>query len=371
MSTSPFTAAASKYTALAGKLSDHKGGVASIEAHGDGLVVQALNEHIEDTARGLERLAEQAVQTSETCDTQSSVDQILINAPSPSEVDEAKFKANAVRHMVQLGKLPPAALKPAQDEFIDKNRERDEAYNEHARQTSDTSLTPPPDDTTTGTSRRSRTLSQPLNEPVDGSGYGDGGGGGDGSTLDDTFGDTHLSSDTEPAAAAATAQPQMGGQPQGAPQGGGAHGSPPQMPQMPPMSPSAFKDKPKMPDGVGDLGSMISDTDIGTSTSGDASATVDRGGSLHGVTTRADVSGAAPSSVGAGGVRPGEAQGGPAMRGGMGGMPMGMGGIGGGNKTSKERPEIFAHDKKLLGDEAVENAVEGGLIGRNSSRAPT
>jgi hypothetical protein len=45
-------------------------------------------------------------------------------------------------------------------------------------------------------------------------------------------------------------------------------------------------------------------------------------------------------------------------------------GLHGANSTSTKRPEIIAHDKKLLGDEAVENAVQDGLIGRKSANPP-
>lgn len=375
MSASPFEESSRRYSSLASSLDDRKSMLSAVAATGSGAAITALNERIENASQALASLSESALQTSDTCDTQTSSDSKLLSAPSPHDVETAKNTAAAVRQQAMVGKATPSQFKMAQDAYNDAKSQRDSAYEEHESETQGHVFSPPDVETRVTAPHASRPADFGTLSPS-GSGYPNlpGGGGDDfgggGFSDDSPFGETHLSSDSGPSSpspAMMQAQPQqpMGGQPGGMPMGGQ-----PQMPQMAPMSPSAFKDTPKSKDLPKDNlpDYDLSDTAVGTSTSGDSGNASGTGSSVAGVTTRADVTGTPSGAVTAGGgVRgAGEAQG-PMMRGGMGGMPMGAMGQGGNNSNSKERPEIFTEDKDLLGTETEDAAVKGGLIGRNTS----
>ena len=120
----------------------------------------------------------------------------------------------------------------------------------------------------------------------------------------------------------------------------------------------------------------FSDSDIGTSTSGDTSGDGGSavGGVGHSVTARtsADVSGVNSPAVSAGAGRGAAPAAGGMMGGGMGGGGMmGAGGAGAGaGGKGKERPDIKSSDPAQHGKDSLDEAIEGGLLGRSTSKKP-
>lgn len=103
-------------------------------------------------------------------------------------------------------------------------------------------------------------------------------------------------------------------------------------------------------------------------------AGIDRGASVAGVNTKADTSGLGTNLSGANG-KPGGGAAAPTgnmMRGG--GMMGGMGAMGSGAQSggSKEKPDIkpLIKDRDLNGLDSLKDAIDGGIIGRNTSEAP-
>lgn len=388
---SPFRDAGQHFSKIGTGLADVGGRfgveVSRVGQDMSGKTATALMERLDDYRRECETLSEHATSMVTACAVQVDNDNALLAAPGPADVDAAQEK---VQRAIQADSLPSLIASRVQLQEI--KGERDAAYKVHEDGTGVTrpKLVEPEEPPSmkrrgTGTSRDGEygdgVQLMPLNRPITSPFPAGGGGSGGMPVMPPMSADqlsTKLSGDTESAAAAAArgmatpTQPQMPPMQQGgAPAGGGSP-----MSGMPTAAmPGAAMPKPKPKDKNTSDGAdftMLS-ADTGAAAAGGAltAGSPDRGGSLHGVTTKADVSGARPQSVGMRTPGPVPPMGGGPMGGPMGGGMMGGGGGLHGANSSSKRAEVFAHDKKLQGDDAVDAAVQDGLIGRKSAKPPT
>ena len=379
-STSPFSGAATSFTDLATNLDGSKSGVAALSYQGSGNAADTVNGHIEKIAESLSELSEAANTTAEKCETQSTIDSELTKAPTKAQVDELKQTYLDTKKKAGKGEATDEELEAAQKAYQEAKKAREDAVDTHETDTKGNivgdDITDSDDDGSPNNNGNGTDTGGGSETTSDGSMT-------DSSPLSDTAGNTELSSDDS----TAQQQPQMSSQPQSSGQqqqpqaGGGAQpssGGPPQssQPQMnmgntspkPSMTPDKKSSKDKDPL------AFLKDSKVGTTTSGADTKMDTKGVSLSGVTTKADTSGTNSPSVNATGSQPGSGSGnqnGMMGRGGMGGGMMGgMGGAGAGGGGKKEKPVIYTQDKDLLGKESLDQAVEGGMIGRNTS-APT
>lgn len=376
--TSPFTNAAQGFSDLAASLGNVKGELATLTFSGEGAVADQFNENLEKYAEVIAKLEEAANNTAEDAQTQADADEELLNAPSEEEVEELKQKYLEVKRKAANGEATDEELEDAQNEYLDAKKQREDALKKHTEETEFSNL-----NTDTNGSGNDSTASSSSSDtstsPRSGSTLG-----GDESSAP---GGTELSSDgSQTPQQSMMSQPQQAAQPQASAQpqmGGGAAPQQAQQPQSNKLAP------PNMPSyqGPRDTGkkdgkdplAFLNDRKVNTNVSGAASPFLnDRGTSVTGVTSKVDTSGMNSPAVSATGSQPGSGDqrgnqmGGRMMggMGGMGGMMGGMGGAQGAGKGSKEKPEIFTQDKDLLGKESLDQAIEGGMIGRDTS-APT
>lgn len=381
--TSPFTNAAQGFADLAANLGAAKSALATLTFNGEGKVADQINENLERYAEVIGKLEEGANTTSEDAQKQADADEELLNAPSEEEVEELKQKYLEVKRKAANGEATDQELEDAQNAYLDAKKQREEALKKHTEETEFSNLNTGTDDDEEDTSS-SPSTSDTGTSPSSGSSLG-------GDDEAGTPGDTELSSDgsqtpqqsmmNQPQAQQAQQQPQASAQPQ-------MSGASPQQQQQQPQSNKSAP--PNMPsyqgpresglkkDGKDPL-AFLNDRKVNTNVSGSASPFLnDRGTSVTGVTSKADTSGMNSPSVTTSGAQPGSGdqrgnQTGGRMggMGGMGGMMGGgMGGAQGAGAGSKEKPEIFTQDKDLLGKESLDQAIEGGMIGRDTS-APT
>ncbi|TXI55935.1 hypothetical protein [Mycolicibacter arupensis] len=394
MTVSPFTDAGQHFSNIGTGLADVGGKfgveVSRVGQDMSGTTVTALMDLLDEYRRDCETLSQHATSMVTACAVQVDNDNTFLAAPGPADVEDAQAK---VQRAIQSNSL--AALVASRVQLQEVKAEYDAAYHAHEEGTEGThpKIVPPeepPSMKRRGTGERDTggydgtdgVQLMPLNRPAGSPSPFAGGSGGGMPAMPPMSADslgTRLSGDTESAAAAAgrgmATQPamppvQQGG---GAPAGGGSPmGGMPGMPGGMPgaATPRGGKDKSKN-DPAWDATMLSSDAAAGGA--GALAATAanpDRGGSLHGVTTRADVSGRNAPVVGMRSPGPVPPAGGPMGGGPMGGMMGGGAGLHGNNGTTGKRPDIKAHDPIMQGDESVKNSVEGGLIGRKSSRVP-
>lgn len=381
MVASPFTGAKTGYADISSSLSTAKDGISGISLNGEGKTITALTHHLESVASHLDKLSTTASSVGEKCGTQAPVDDELAKAPTKGDVSTALTHVSVMQSRAANGSATAQDLADAKTAYSDKKSSHDAAVSRHAEETTGNGVSALSDAVTNMSGTDPGGF--PGSPGTPGSPGGNDGSSPDGPPAggDDgtSPGDTSLSGDDDPNAA--NQRPMMMQQPQGQPQAQG-QGAPPAggasgggMPTMPPMSNGATMPT-KGSDPLKDLGNYgdiptYSDTDIGTSTSSDLGSPV---GQSITARTGADVSGVNSPSVGAGGNQAGQPaqQGGMGMRGGMGGMGGMMGGMGAGGagKKGKERPTILTSNRDQLGKESLEEAVEGGLLGRSTSKKP-
>jgi hypothetical protein len=388
---------------------------------GQGAMVSALVARCHTVANNLRYLSQDADITSNQCLSQSDHDAELAKAPSVEDVSVARAGVLAMTAAMQAGQVPANMVTSSQDALRDMVAVREAAVAEHANRTSGTSFpttrngfnpdstpftkkTLPGEGDGAGATDIGAT-SQPLPDfggTAAGADFATGGdtfgAGTDGDALgggmasDDTLA-TMVSSDPlggglpmggqpplmQPMAAQQV-QPPPGGMPMGAPMGGGMPG----MPVMPPLSFPTPSGTPS-PSGPSRLDTDLDSSEdayepnfenpdwtLDTSVSSGGGWVPEQGSSVSGVTTRADVSGVTAPVVGATG---GSASATRPTTGMMGApfMPMGaMGGMGAaaGTAGGKERPVILSQDRELLARESLEQSIDSGLVGRDTSEVP-
>lgn len=390
--TSPFAKAAEGFSNLAVQLNSVRGEISTLTYSGSGSAADRINENIENHLSTLTHLEEQANTTAETANRQAEIDAELAGAPTEEEIEELKRRWLDLKRKAADGDVSEEELEQAQKEYLDAKKEREEALKKHAEDTEAHKLETD-DEESNGDDGYA-----PEGGASGGGSSSGGSSGGDlpaaaSSSEGGLAGDTELSSDTAAGAGFQTPmmgqpmQPQMQPmQPQAA--AGGAQAAAPMFNQQPTgqQYPQGFKSpKPNLPPPESDpfgrkrdpLAFLNRANGPSTSVSGTGGGAISdtRGISVSGVTTKSDVTGAGGTQLSSTtGQAPGtnsQGQQGAPMRGGMMGMGPMMAGAGGGagNKT-KERPDIKSQDRDLLGKDSLDQAVEGGMIGRSTS-APT
>ncbi|MEY8013936.1 hypothetical protein [Mycobacterium servetii] len=342
---------------------------------GEGATADAVNGIIADQRQWESAMAMKASEIAQACQQQHAVDQQLAQAPSVQDVEEAKRRLDEAQG--------DNAKAQKMNEYEDVKREHDNAVEVHASGTQPTvgtlgGVTVP---TALGGHWGSGEAYGGSSSTDPFTGGGGSGGSGDGSSAG--AGDTSLSSDTSDAGN--QAKPMLGGgqpqmppmaqQPQAPqmPQGGASPGAGGGAPSMPPMRGATLpkdkdKDKDKGSDPLDDLKTDLSGDAAAGAAGAAAGAAMERGATIQGAHTRADISGLNRPAVGAvGGAQPVPPQGGM-MSGPMGaGVP---GGGGAGGSKPKPRADIKSSDPKQHGMDSIEDAVEGGILGRTTAEKP-
>lgn len=362
-SVSPFTGARTGYQGLSTSLNEQSQSLVNVEMPGSGQMVSALNERVEKSALVLAALASKASDTEEACEKQEGYDLTLIsNGASTDKINELLDKVAQTERGMREGTNTAQDQKDAVAAYKEAKESQKTARETHVTQTEGTSFPEVEVDDVIPKSKESPNAPGSPGDPSDNTST-------DGSDVEDDKkpGDTELSSDS----GTPSQQPQQSlSQPQQTAQ------QPQQAMQQPSMSPTAMT-QPQMPQ-VRDSSkddkkkedkldfAKVEDTNVGTKTSVDDPL---RGSSIT-ATTRSDVSGQSPSAVSATGVRPGENTQQQMMRGGGmgGGMMGGMGHGQGQGKGAKERPVILSEDPEQIGKDSTDQAVQTGLIGRDSSK---
>lgn len=383
MSESPFTGAGQGFSEMAASCGDVAEQLMAarlqiIETQ-QGKAAEAAVELLDGHIATLQGLQENCTDMVSACQIQADADNAFSAAPTPADIEDQRQRTIAA---ARFGGIAQAQVEDKKlGELV---AERDSARVRHA---GETTATPPRFPTvevsewrgsggkrgrTTDTGEGGVTL-MPLNRPSSGGG---GGGGGMPSLPPMSMSDvgTHVSGDTAGAARAATAAPvppqmsPMQMQPSG--------GTPSGMGAMPGGIPNMQAPQRKKDERGADVSTGLSGDGMSAGSGLGAAAVVatgqpDRGGSVTGVKTIADVSGRGSGAVAA------TAAGNPNAGGGgrppMGGPMGGMGGLGGGgaqHSKNMKPPEIPNRDPDLVGQGTADAAVQGGLIGRASSGKP-
>jgi hypothetical protein len=342
----PFDGAASGYGKLGPSLADVGDRFAAIQQELTGTMkgesATALQGILGEYRQRMGELSDHTTEMVTTCVVQADADHALLAAPSPADVEDQRRKTIAA---VRFGGLAQAQIEDKK--LTDLKAERDDAYVKHMNESTTTQPKLVPVEAITSWRRGSGNSSgagelaggdgitlMPLNRPAVG-----GGGGGMPSLPPMSMADigTHVSGDTTSAGAARSAMsmtPQMQpmtGMSGGAPTGGGMPAGmgamPGGMPNMQPMSMSKRdKKKDELPTYLSGADGAAAGSGLGAA-AGVAAGQVDRGGSVTGVTTRADVSGRGSGAVAAAPPPSSSGSGGGRM---MGGPMGGLGGLGGG-----------------------------------------
>lgn len=341
---------------------------------GSGDTMTALNSLLSKYNDAYGSLGTAMSEAAEICDAQNDADVTFAKAPTPHDIQDMNDRAE---------KLSGSARDDAMKDAADAKLEAARARKRHADDTNPNDIKLKSFTVPTGTWASADTGH--TNNPVTNLPATDPTMSVPSSPISDTspVGGTHLSSDMDGLSDSA-ARPMMSQQP----------------PAMPPMQPQAQgqgatpgagggampgfggsgaltpprRDRDK--DKNSDLATDLSGAEAGAATAGAAglTSTVDRGQTVTGAHTKADISGMNQQSVqaGKGGAPPaGGVQGGGAMRG-MGAMPLGSGAGGMGSSGAKKSDlGPAAHqDRKQVGHDTVSEAVEGGIISRTTTSEP-
>lgn len=387
MSESPFTGAGQGFSEMAASCGDVAEQLMAARLQiidtQQGKAAEAAVELIDGHISKLQALQENCTDMVSACQIQADADNAFSAAPTPADIEDQRRKTIAA---ARFGGVTQAQIEDKKlGELI---AERDSARVRHA---GETTATPPRFPTVEqsagmrqgsgshagdGFDTGSETL-MPLNRPSSGGG---GGGGGMPSLPPMSMSDvgTHVSGDTAGAGAARAATtapvpPQMSPmqmQPAG--------GTPSGMGAMPGGIPNLQAPQRKRDERGADVATGLSGDGAAAGSGLGAAAAVatgqpDRGGSVTGVRTIADVTGKGSGAVAATATNPNAGAGGG---GGGGRPPMGgpMGGLGGGGalhqQNGKARPDVPNRNPDLVGQGTADEAVQGGLIGRESSGKP-
>lgn len=387
----PFDGAARGYGKLGPSFADIGDRFATLQADIEGSMqgesATSIQGLIGDYRQRMVELSDHTTEMVTTCVVQADADHRLMAAPSPADVEDQRDRLRAAN---RLGSVAQALHEG--EKLREISSARDDAYVKHMNDTfvTEPKIVPvePKTNWRRGSGKNANTAAtgedgvslMPLNRPS--SGVGGGGGGGGMPSLPPmsmaNIG-THTSGDVAGAARSATPMPPqmqpMTGMSGGAPAGGGMPvgmgAMPGGMPNMQPMSMSKRdKKKDELPTYLSGADGAAAGSGLGAA-AGVAAGQVDRGSSVTGVSTRADVSGRGSGAVAA---TPPPSGSGGSGSGRMMGGPMGMGGLGGGNslhqQNGKARPDIPNRDPDLVGQGAADAAVQGGIVGRASSKSP-
>lgn len=414
----PLDDAASAYEGLAETFNDMRLSVGAGVDGLEGAVADALQDNIEGLHRFTSQTAEVLAELAGTVRDQHRADEKLRDGSLPvREIEELEEKAqtleritNSTRSGFSLNTSISVAARMAREKVEHEKHRRAVALGQHttAAATHEPRLRidPPTPWAVSGTGITGRGAGEqyggddqiPGNTGSGGAGGSSsvapsGGGGslpsagtGSGSagsgSLDDSRVSTETSADGMSGGMGAAGMQPMMGQPMQAPQ----------QPQMPSMSGTGAAGMPGMlgatPGASGAAGARNRKRDrkdeprtdltgagfvaggIGGAAAGAAAGAVDRGISVQGVTTKADTSGVGTQLSGGQGGKPvGGNPTGNMMRGGMMG-PMMAGGLGSGaSGTTRSRPDItqVIKDKELHGLDSLKDAVNGGIIGRDTA----
>jgi len=383
MSASPFTGAGQGFSEMAASCGDVAEQLMAarlqiIETQ-QGRAAEAAVELLDSHISKLQALQENCTDMVSACQIQADADNAFSAAPTPADIEDQRQRTIAA---ARFGGIAQAQVEDKKlGELV---AERDSARVRHA---GETTQTPPRFPTvevsewrgsggkrgyTADTGDNGVTL-MPLNRP--GGGF-VGGGSAMPSLAPMSMADvgTHVSGDTAGAARAATAAPMP---PQMAPmQMQPAGGMPGGVGAMPGGIPNMQAPQRKKDERGADLSTGLSGDGMSAGSGLGAAAAVaagqpDRGGSVTGVKTIADVTGKGSGAVAAtAGGNPNAGGGGrPPMGGPMGGMG-GLGGGGAQHSKNMKPPEIPNRDPDLVGQGTADDAVQGGLIGRASSGKP-
>lgn len=380
MSASPFTGAGQGFSEMAASCGDVAEQLMAarlqiIETQ-QGRAAEAAVELLDSHISKLQALQENCTDMVSACQIQADADNAFSAAPTPADIEDQRQRTIAA---ARFGGIAQAQVEDKKlGELV---AERDSARVRHAGETTQTPPRFPTVEQSAGMRQGSGSHAgdhddsggvtlMPLNRPSSGGG---GGGGGMPSLPPMSMSDigTHVSGDTAGAARAATAAPvppQMSPM-QMAPSGGTPSG----MGAMPGGIPNMQAPQRKKDDRGADVATGLSGDGAAAGSGLGAAAAVaagqpERGSSVTGVKTIADVTGKGSGAVAATAANPNAGGGGgrPPMGGPMGGL----GGGGGQHTKNMKRPDIPNRDPDLVGQGTVDEAVQGGLIGRESSGKP-
>lgn len=384
MSASPFTGAGQGFSEMAASCGDVAEQLMAarlqiIETQ-QGRAAEAAVELLDSHIATLQGLQENCTDMVSACQIQADADNAFSAAPTPADIEDQRQRTIAA---ARFGGIAQAQVEDKKlGELV---AERDSARVRHAGETTQTPPRFPTVEQSAGMRRGSGSPEgdrsdtggvtlMPLNRPSSGGG---GGGGGMPSLPPMSMSDigTHMSGDTAGAGAARAATaapvpPQMSPM-QMQPSGGG---TPSGMGAMPGGIPSMQAPQRKRDDRGAEVATGLSGDGAAAGSGLGAAAAVaagqpERGSSVTGVKTIADVTG-----KGSGAVATTAAASNPNSGGGgrppMGGPMGGLGGGGGQHTKNMKRPDIPSRDPDLVGQGTADAAVQGGLVGRESSGKP-